>query len=131
MPKAKRALFRRSPFLISYWNDAELIFENYATGKGAMAAPIATEVLNFFSGWRSAEALLQHFPQYTATSLRAAMKDLVRHSLLQRSDRKPHSMERAMTAWKDWNPAAGFFHFTGRDLPFEADWLASAVTWKG
>ncbi len=124
MPKAKRALFRRSPFLISYWNDAELIFENYATGKGATAAPIATEVLNFFSGWRSAEALLQHFPQYTATSLRAAMKDLVRHSLLQRSDRKPHSMERAMTAWKDWNPAAGFFHFTGRDLPFEADLLS-------
>ncbi len=26
-----------------------------------------------------------------------------------------------MPAWKDWNPAAGFFHFTGRDLPFEAD----------
>jgi SagB-type dehydrogenase family enzyme len=121
MAKAKKVLFRRSPFLVSYWKDAELIFENYATGNGATAAPIATEVLNFFSRWRSAEALLRHFPQYSASSLRAAIKELARHSLLQRSDRKSQAVERAMVAWKDWNPAAGFFHFTGRDLPFEAD----------
>jgi SagB-type dehydrogenase family enzyme len=31
-----------------------------------------------------------------------------------------------MVAWKHWNPAAGFFHFTGRDLPFEADLLQTA-----
>jgi SagB-type dehydrogenase family enzyme len=41
--------------------------------------------------------------------------------LLQRSDRKPAAKERAMEAWKHWNPAAGFFHFTGRDLPYTAD----------
>ena len=121
MAKAKKVLFRRSPFLVSYWNDAELIFENYATGKGATAAPIATEALNFFSRWRSAEALFRHLPQYSPSSLRAAIKELARHSLLQRSDRKSPAAERAMVAWKDWNPAAGFFHFSGRDLPFEAD----------
>jgi SagB-type dehydrogenase family enzyme len=121
MRKPKRVHFRRSPFLVSYWNDAELVFENYATGKGATAAPIATEVLNFFSSWRSADALFRHFPHYSSSSLRAAIQELTRHSLLQRSDRKPQPIERAMVAWKDWNPAAGFFHFTGRDLPFEAD----------
>jgi SagB-type dehydrogenase family enzyme len=121
MPKAKRALFRRSPYLVSYWDDADLVFENYATGNGATAAPIATEVLNFFNRWRSAEALFRHLPQYTSSSLRAAIQELARHSLLQRSDRKPQAFERAMVTWKDWNPAAGFFHFTGRDLPFEAD----------
>jgi SagB-type dehydrogenase family enzyme len=121
MAKTKQVLFRRSPFLVSYWNDEDLIFENYATGKGASAMPIATKVLNFFSRWRSALALFRHFPQYSASSLRTAIEELVRHSLLQRSDRKPQTPERAMTAWKDWNPAAGFFHFTGRDLPFEAD----------
>jgi SagB-type dehydrogenase family enzyme len=121
MPKAKRVLFRRSPFLVSYWNDAELIFENYATGKGVSAAPIATEVLNFFSRWRSADALFRHFPQYSTASLREALKQLAGHSLLQRSDRKLQPLEHSMDAWKDWNPAAGFFHFTGRDLPFEAD----------
>jgi SagB-type dehydrogenase family enzyme len=121
MPKPTRLLFRRSAFLVSYWNDAELIFENYATGKGATAAPIATDVLNFFSRWRSADALFRHFPQYSPSSLRAAISELVRHSLLQRSDRKPQALESLMPAWKDWNPAAGFFHFSGRDLPFEAD----------
>jgi SagB-type dehydrogenase family enzyme len=121
MPKAKRVLFRRSPFLVSYWNGPELVIENYATGKGATAAPIATEVLDFFSHWRSADALFRHRPQYSPSSLSAAIKQLLRHSLLQRSDRKLPPLERAMPAWKDWNPAAGFFHFTGRDLPFEAN----------
>ena len=106
MPKAKRVLFRRSPFLVSYWNDAELIFENYATGKGVSAAPIATEVLNFFSRWRSADALFRHFPQYSTASLREALKQLAGHSLLQRSDRKLQPLEHSMDAWKDWNPAA-------------------------
>jgi len=121
MPKPKRVQFRRSPFVVSYWNDAELVFENYATGKGATAAPITTEVLNFFSRWRSADALFRHFPQYSASSLRAAIQELARHTLLLRSDHKLHPMEQTMPAWKDWNPAAGFFHFTGRDLRFEAD----------
>ncbi len=121
MPKAKQVLFRRSPFLVSYWSDSQLIFENYATGRGATAAPIAAEVLSFFSRWRSAEALCHHLPQYSASSLRASVKELVRHSLLQRSDRKVQPLENSLAAWKDWNPSAGFFHFTGRDLPFEAD----------
>jgi SagB-type dehydrogenase family enzyme len=121
MSRAKGVLFRRSPFLVSYWNDKALVFENYATGTGATAAPIAAEVLNFFSRWLPAEALFRHLPQYSPPSLRAAIKELVRHSLLQRSDRELRSLERAMPAWKDWNPAAGFFHFTGRDLPFEAN----------
>ena len=99
MPNPKQVHFRRSPFLVSYWNDAELVFENYATGKGATAAPIATEVLNFFSRWRSADALFRHFPQYSASSLRAAIQELARHTLLQRSDRKLHPMEQAMPAW--------------------------------
>jgi SagB-type dehydrogenase family enzyme len=121
MTKAKKALFRRSPCLVSYWRGKNLIFENYATGKGAMAAPITSEVLNFFSDWRPLEALACHLPQYSPASLRAAVAGLARLSLLQRSDRKHDKTERAMDSWKYWNPAAGFFHFTGRDLPYTAD----------
>jgi SagB-type dehydrogenase family enzyme len=96
-----------------------------------MAAPIATEVLNFFSRWLPAGALFRRLPQYSPSSLRAAINELARHSLLQRSDRKPQAFERAMVAWKDWNPAAGFFHFTGRDLPFEADLVRMGRYMKG
>lgn len=121
MAKPQQVLFRRSPFLVSYWHAGRLTFENYATGKGASAAPIATEVLDFFSRWRPAEALFRHLPRYSPSSLRVAIRGLVRHSLLQRSDRKENPTERAMAAWTHWNPPAGFFHFTGRDLPFVAD----------
>jgi SagB-type dehydrogenase family enzyme len=121
MPKSKQVLFRRSPFLVSYWNQGRLIFENYATGQGVTAAPIATEVLHFFTRWRSLGAIFRYLPRYSPPSLRTAIQQLVRHSLLQRSDRKEHPKERAMAAWTHWNPAAGFFHFTGRDLPFTAD----------
>lgn len=123
MPKAKQVLFRRSPFLVSYWNAGRLTFENYASGKGATAAPTATEVLDFFSQWLPAEAIFRHLPRYSPSSLRAAIRGLVRHSLLQRSDREEHPTERVMAAWSHWNPPAGFFHFTGRDLPFTADLL--------
>ncbi|MGA7853068.1 MAG: SagB family peptide dehydrogenase [Candidatus Acidiferrales bacterium] len=121
MPKSKQVSFRRSPFLVAYWEAGDLVFENYALGKRAAAAPVATELLGFLSRWRSLAAICAHFPQYSPSSLRAAIRGLVRHSLLQRSDRKEQPAERAMTAWSHWNPAAGFFHFTGRDLPFEAD----------
>ncbi len=121
MPRARHVRFRRAPCLVSYWGDGALVFENYATGKGATAAPITTEILNFFSDWCGVEALVAHLPQYSAPSLRAAVRQLVRHSLLQRSDKKQNAMERAMSAWHAWNPEAGFFHFTGRDLPFDAN----------
>lgn len=121
MPKAKKVRFRRSPYLVSYWRGEELIFENYATSKGAKAAPLTTEVLNFFTGWRTLESLSRYLPQYSCASLSAAVNGLVRHSLLQRSDHKTDTKERLMDAWTHWNPAAGFFHFTGRDLPFTAD----------
>ena len=124
MAKAKQALFRRSPFLISYWERRKAdLRELRDSAKGVTAAPLATEVLDFFSRWRSADAIFRKLPQYSPSSLRAAIRGLARHTLLQRSDRKPHPMERAMAAWSHWNPAAGFFHFTGRDLPFTADLL--------
>lgn len=121
MLKSKHVSFRRSPFLVCYWEAGNLVFENYALGKRTAAAPITTELLNHLSGWRTSAAIFEHFPQYSPSSLRTAIQGLVRHSLLQRSDRKEQPAERAMAAWSDWNPAAGFFHFTGRDLPFEAD----------
>jgi SagB-type dehydrogenase family enzyme len=121
MRKAKQPFFRRSPFLVSYWEDGNLVFENFAVGKKSAAAPVATELLDYLNRWRSFAAVSAHFPLYSPSSLRAAIRGLERHALLQRSDRKEPPTERAMAAWKNWNPAAGFFHFTGRDLPFEAD----------
>ncbi len=131
MRRAKQVRYRRAPSLVSYWDAERLVFENYATGKGATAAPLAAEVLHFFSNWRGAQDLFRHLPQYSRASLRAAIQQLVRYSLLQRSDRKPNAVEGAMSSWAAWNPAAGFFHFTGRDLPFDANLLRMGQYMEG
>jgi len=121
MRKPQGPHFRRSPFLVCYWDAEGLVFENYATRSRSSAAPLTCAILDFFDRWRPARALFRHFPGYSAASLRQALYQLTRRSLLQRSGGKESSAEKAMAAWQDWNPAAGFFHFTTKDTEFEHD----------
>jgi SagB-type dehydrogenase family enzyme len=88
----------------------------------ASAAPIACEVLNFFDRWRPAQALFLHLNEYDPSALRKAIDDLVRYSFLNRSDRKEGRTEGLLSSWKDWNPAAGFLHFSTRNSAFETDY---------
>ncbi len=60
-------------------------------------------------------------PQYTSWSLERAVAQLVRHSLLQQEDQPLPTGQAALAAWSDWNPAAGFFHLSTKDLQFGAD----------
>jgi SagB-type dehydrogenase family enzyme len=46
---------------------------------------------------------------------------LAHHSLLQRQGSRLPPGERELRAWSEWNPAAGFFHLSTKDLPFERD----------
>src|ERR1700741_3532880 len=105
MRKAKQRAFRRAPFLVSYWERGRLIFENYATGARASAAPITSEVLHFFDRWRTAKELFTRLNQYAPGSLEKAIRHLVEHSFLQRSDKEENSIERLLHAWKDCNPS--------------------------
>jgi len=60
-------------------------------------------------------------PEYAPSSLRRAAAELVRHSLLQREGLPLPVGHAELTAWSEWNPAAGFFHLSTKDLEFEAD----------
>ena len=119
--KKRLVFFRRSPFVVSYWQDGRLVFENYAAGVRLNVEPIACELLNFFDRWRPAEALSSHLNEFDPSSLRKAIDLLVRHSFLKRSDRKEDRNERLLFSWKDWNPAAGFLHFSTRNVQYETD----------
>lgn len=125
MRRPRKAAFRRSASLVCYWADGRLVFHNFATGARISAAPITCQVLDFFDRWRPAEALFAHLKQYTRASLRKVLFELTKHSLLQRSDRIESPAERAMHAWAPWNPAAGFFHFSTKDVPYSADFEAT------
>ncbi|HSF14509.1 MAG TPA: SagB/ThcOx family dehydrogenase [Vicinamibacteria bacterium] len=114
-----RLRYRRSPHIVSYWSCEGLVFHNYATGARVTATPLATRLLDAFDEWREPETLLEAIPEFSRSSLREAIRRLARRTLLQRSDRPPHAAERMMDPWESWNPAAGFFHFTTKDLPYD------------
>lgn len=121
MQNPERVLFRRSPFVVCYWADGHLVFENFATGVRITADPVACTVLDFFNQWRPFGLLCSGMPEYSPASLRRALLALVKQTFLQRSDRQANPREQAMQAWKDWIPAAGFFHFSTRDEEITTD----------
>jgi SagB-type dehydrogenase family enzyme len=109
---------RRSPFLVSYWQGKRLCFENYLTRKKIAASIETAALLDFFSSWKREEAVFRRWPEYTAQSLRLAIRRLVQESFLQRSTRwspTEDSRAKALRDWKAWNPAASFFHMQTKD----------------
>ena len=63
--RVRRAFFRRAPFLVSYWQDKQLYFENYLTNKRIAASLETAAVLDFFSGWKREETAFRRWPEYT------------------------------------------------------------------
>jgi SagB-type dehydrogenase family enzyme len=120
-PKADAVRYRRAPFLISYWRENNLVFENFLTQRRVSASPLTTTILHFFDSDRPLGALCARLTDYTPESLRKAVRMLAQHSLLQRQGSRLPPGERELRAWSEWNPAAGFFHLSTKDLPFERD----------
>jgi len=114
----REARFRRSPHLVCYWAEGQLVFHNFAAAKRVAASPLTAQVLDFFDRWRPVRSLFSRFPEYSRVSLRHAVASLVKHSLLERSDRPRDPRARALDPWKAWNPVAGFFHMATKDAPF-------------
>jgi len=121
MSYSGKVLYRRSPHLVLYWQGGKLIFENYVDRTRITAAPITFEILRFFDRWRSDESLLRHMRQFSRSSVRKAISALARHSLLQRSDGSGSDSDRIMQTWEPWNPSAGFFHFSTKDVQYGHD----------
>src|SRR5688500_18124055 len=111
-------LFRRSPSLVGYWSDDRVVFHNFATGTVYTGTALTIGLLDYFSSWKSAAALLKA-SRLPADDLQRAIDHLHDNFLLQRSDRPPPASEAAMEGWRSWNPAAGFFHFATKDVPFD------------
>lgn len=113
-----RVLFRRSRYLVSYWAGDRLLFENYATGSRAAAAPEVLALLHSFSRWRSADSVLRELRHLDRASLRRAIRSLERYSFLRRSTSAEPRLERALRGWSTWLPAAGWFHLSTKDIAY-------------
>jgi SagB-type dehydrogenase family enzyme len=118
--KRRPALLRRAPSLVSYWRDDRLIFENYLTGTRVSGDPLTCEVLHFFARGRSVDSAAAHFSDFNPKSVRAAVAALEHDSLLERVTRTADARAAGLAAWTfwKWNPAAGFLHFSTKDVRY-------------
>ena len=108
---------RRSRHLVSYWTNDGVVICNYATGQSVLADSLVTHVLSLCGDWTPAAALRRQLAGVQRGTIDSLIRSMVKHSLLVRSDARRDRRERALESWGDWNPAAGFFHFTTKNLP--------------
>jgi SagB-type dehydrogenase family enzyme len=83
--------------------------------------PIVHAVLGVFDRWRPLEAAAAAVPDAPPNALERLVDRLVELTLLQRSDRPVAGLEAEARDWRPWGPAASFFHFATRDVPFASD----------
>ena len=111
-------LYRRSPNVVAFWAGDRLLCYNFATGTRVAGNALTLALLDYFDTWKPAGPLLER-SSLPRPELRRTLRKLVRVSLLQQSGRRLDPRESAMAQWADWNPAAGFLHFSTKDLPFD------------
>ena len=109
---------RRARTILIYWQQGRLVFENYRTQVSITARPVVAQILNFFGQWRRPEHLLAEMAGHSPSSVRAAVRQLIGHTLLVREGtweaRRDALLEKT---WSDWLPH-GSFHFGTKDTHF-------------
>jgi SagB-type dehydrogenase family enzyme len=117
------AWYRRSAPLVLYWQDGELVFENFALRSRMTADPVVCSILHYCGEWRAFGEIASYLSTYDKSSILKTLNQLCENGALERRGRKRHPRVDAMESWADWNPAAGFFHFSTKDTEFGQDQL--------
>ena len=112
--------YRRPPHLVAYWRDGALRVCNYATRKTSSADPLVIELIDSCVEWRTLEEIEASSSAGPSPLLTTLLDRLVELDLLERSDRPPDPRSRLMDGLATWNPEAGFFHTSTRDVAFSS-----------
>ncbi len=115
---------RRSPHIVAYWRQQTLVACNYATGKRAEVPPKAAALLSFCDDWTTL-ADVKQAGLFPGAAFTAIVERMVSLTLLERSDSRPDPRVAAMDTWRPWNPQAGFFHATTKDVRFASPRVAA------
>jgi SagB-type dehydrogenase family enzyme len=120
---------RRVKNLYAYWRDGQLFFYNFTRRLTVSGRPLTCEVLDFFGGWRTSQEAIAHFADYSPSSVRSALSQLVKQGLLLPKDSPELAQDnRIAKEWKTWLPE-GSFHFSTKDAPY-ADSHLRFAQWK-
>lgn len=109
---------RRSPHLVSYWRHGALVLRNYATGEASQVSPVLFLLLDFCRDWRTVDEIVDALPMARRPVVRRAVARLLAKTFLERSDRPRDPRVTRMQALEPWNPEAGFFHTSTKDVRF-------------
>ena len=115
---ASRRVLRRSPGLVVYWRNGQLVVENYLTKQRRTVGPGVVEVLNHFHRWRSPADVLKRYSGRTREEVRSLIRALTAGSFLRARGRESSDSGSGLGSWEPWHPAASFFHFSTRDPVF-------------
>lgn len=118
--------FRRSPHLVVYWHDDQLVAREFVSGRVVRAAPAVLGTLEFFSRWRTPGGLARHLGVRDGAVVRSLVKALVRHGLLDTSDRALTSSATRPPQWDEWGLEAAFFHHATRNVSYAEPKVAEA-----
>src|SRR5436190_9681640 len=112
---------RRSRHLVSYWTGGDLVLVNYATNTSCRGNAVIVYILDLCAEWTAVSRLVDAITAMPPRELRRLVTAMVEAGLLARSDRKEDPREKTLDSWDAWNPAAGFFHFTTKNVAPPAD----------
>jgi SagB-type dehydrogenase family enzyme len=115
---------RRSPHLVASWRKRTLVACNYATGVTIEVPPKACELLSFCDDWTKLDDL-ERAGFVPSSTFAATIDRMVELTLLERSDRPRDPRVTAMDSLRPWNPQAGFFHATTKDVRFVSPRVAA------
>ncbi len=112
---------RRSRHLVSYWAGGGLVLVNYATNSSCRANALVVHVLDLCDDWTAIPALVRQVTAMPPRAVRTLVQAMIGAGLLARSDAPEDPREKQLDSWGAWNPAAGFFHFSTKNVAPPAD----------
>ena len=107
---------KRARHLVSYWMDEGMVITNYAAGSSVVADALVSHVLAQCGDWTSVQALRDRLTGIPQATVDGVVRSMIERALLLRSGDTVDPREAALNTWNDWNPAAGYFHFSTKNL---------------
>ena len=123
------ARFIRARGVVAYWNDDRFVLVNFMAGTRVAAPAVAMRVLDLCTKPQTVTAIERALPEFRPADVRRLIGDLRRLKLLENCGRGKPSAS-ADGGWEGWNPAAGFFHFSTKDVAFPKSPRAAEELWK-
>ena len=90
------------------------------------ASAEAIQLLDLFDDWRSPADAVSRFADFSPSSIAGAVSTLVRHGLLE-AEIGGRRRQNDEDLWDAWDPAAGFLHFSTKDMRYVASARAGDV----